>query len=88
MEDEEIQFTLNPEEVKKVSGAIEEIVNSMVRIKAEQELVKEICADLKEKYKIPLPISRKAATFILNESKQAKVESDMDMVDYIVELVK
>ena len=82
------QFTLNPDEIKKVSSSIGEMTNSMIRIKGEQEAIKEECAALKEKYGIPLPISRKVATFIMNKEKQAKAESDMDLVDYLVEVLK
>jgi len=88
MEEVEESFSLNEEEIKKVSEAIGEMVLSMQRVKDEQSYLKDTCADLKEKYKIPLPISRKVATFILNESKQEKAESDMDLVDYLVSAIK
>lgn len=87
-EETEIQVHLNPEEIKVFSKSIDEIVKSMVRIKGEQESIKESCATNKEKYGIPLPVSRKVATFILNESKQEKAESELDLVDYLVEIAK
>lgn len=89
MEEEAVeQFRLNPEEAKKLKETVNEMVLSMQRIKDEQSYLKDSCALMKEKFGIPLPITRKVATFILNEEKQAKEEQTMDMVDYLVELTK
>lgn len=84
----EEKIKLNPEEAKKFSSTVDEIVKSMRRIKAEQDYIKEECASAKEKYGIPLPTTRKVATFILHEDKKDKAESELDLVDYLIELVK
>lgn len=55
----------NPEDRKRIRNALEEISNSMTRIEAERDLIKEIKAELLEEYK-PL-LSRKQI------SKMAKV---------------
>lgn len=88
MEEVENQVTLNPEEAKKFTACVQEIVKSMRRIKGEQEFIKEECVAMKDKYGIPLPATRKVATFIVDEKKKDKAESELDLVDYLVELVK
>ena len=55
----------NPEDRKRIRNALEEISNSMTRIEAERDLIKDIKAELLEAYK-PL-LSRKQI------SKMAKV---------------
>lgn len=88
MEEVEVQIRLNPEEAKKFSNCVDEIVKSMRRIKGEQEFIKGECGAMKEKYGIPLPVTRKVATFLVDENKKDKAESELDLVDYLIELSK
>jgi hypothetical protein len=83
-----VEFNLNPTEIDKVTKAIGEIKDSLLRIERERELIKEIADDLKTKYKIPTPVTRKAAAILLKPEKLSKAESEIDMVDYLVELTK
>jgi hypothetical protein len=41
----------NPDEIKDIQGALKEISDSMTRISAEQDLIKEIKATLREEHK-------------------------------------
>lgn len=59
---------LNPEERKAYQSAIKEIVDSMTRIESEQELIKEICNQQKEKYKIKPATTKKAAKIVYQRS--------------------
>jgi hypothetical protein len=55
--------------------------DSMVRIEAEREHIKGICADLKEKFAIPLTFSRKMIK-LHHESNMAEVEHQHnDLID-------
>lgn len=87
-EQEEEVIRLNPEELKVFGETIDEVKNSMQRIKDEQSYIKDACALMKEKYGIPLPITRKVATFLLSQEKQAKAETEMDLVEYLLESIK
>ena len=80
--------TLNPDEAKRVTNAIGEIENSMIRMDSERDLVKEICEEIKEKFEIPPTILKKVAKFNLDSAKKDKADEEMDVVDYLVELVK
>lgn len=82
------EFTLNAADVDKVTNAIEDIVNSMTRMSAEREYITEVTKMLKEKYGIPTPVSREAASVLLKPEKKEKAETKLDMVDYLVELTK
>lgn len=85
----EADITLtNPKDIEYVIGKIQDIVDSMLRIAAERELIKDTCTELKEKHEIPTPVSRKVATFIVNEDKQGKAEEELDLVDYLIQLTK
>jgi hypothetical protein len=53
------QFT--PVQLKEIKGKFDEISNSMTRVSAEKDLVKEIYLDLKENYEVPPKIARKLA---------------------------
>ena len=48
-------------QLKEIKGKFDEICNSMTRVSAEKDLVKEIYNDLKENYEVPPKIARKLA---------------------------
>ncbi|MCP3899169.1 MAG: hypothetical protein GY707_05595 [Desulfobacteraceae bacterium] len=82
------EFNLNPTEIEKVTKGIGEMRDALLRIEAHRELIKDIADDLKKSYKIPTPVSRKTAAILLKPDKQTKAETELDMVDYLVELSK
>lgn len=51
----------NPVDRKKIKDALEEISNSMTRIAAEKDLIKEIIADLSDKFEMEKKILNKMA---------------------------
>lgn len=68
------EIRLNPEELKAFKNAITEITNSMTRIDAENELVKDICDVQKQKYGVQPAITKKVATMVHKQNLQE--ESD------------
>lgn len=50
-----------PTQLKEIKGKFDEISNSLTRIEAERDLIKEIFSDLKETYEVPPKIARKLA---------------------------
>ena len=73
------QYT--PTQLKEIKGKFDEISNSMTRVGAEKELVKEIYADLKDKYEVPPKIARKLArTYHKRNLAEVRAEND-DLVE-------
>ena len=68
------EIRLNPEELKAFKNAITEITNSMTRIDAENELIKDICDVQKQKYGVQPTITKKVATMVHKQNLQE--ESD------------
>jgi hypothetical protein len=52
----------SPEDKKKIFGAIREISNSLTRIEAERDLIKDIVKDVSDNYQIPRKTVKKIAT--------------------------
>jgi archaellum component FlaC len=50
-----------PTQLKEIKDRFDQISNSMTRVSAEKDLVKEIYADLKDQYEVPPKIARKLA---------------------------
>lgn len=68
------EIRLNPEQLKAFKNAITEITNSMTRIDAENELIKDICDVQKQKYGVQPTITKKVATMVHKQNLQE--ESD------------
>lgn len=68
------EIRLNPEELKAFKNAITEVTNSMTRIDAENELIKDICDVQKQKYGVQPTITKKVATMVHKQNLQE--ESD------------
>jgi len=79
---------LTKPEVDKLIGKITEVENSLIRVKSEQELVKEILADIKNDFKISPTLIRKVANFRIDSDKKNKAEQEWDDLDYLTELMK
>ena len=78
------EVSLNPEELKAYKNAIAEITNSMTRIDAENELIKDICEVQKEKYGIKPTFTKKVAQIIFKDSLDEEVEK-MELISTLVE---
>lgn len=52
----------SPEDKKKILGAVREISNSLTRIEAERDLIKDIVKDVSDNFQIPRKTVKKIAT--------------------------
>jgi hypothetical protein len=77
-------ITLNPEEKKAVKSAIQEMSDSMLRIDAEKELMKDIVQVTFEKYGIDKKHFRKLAN-IYHKSNMDEVRTEFDDVETLYE---
>lgn len=75
-----------PEDLKKIRGAMDEISNSMTRMEAERDLVKEIKLNLKEDHQLPLKlISMMAKTY--HKSNYSEEQSQFEDFELLYETV-
>lgn len=68
----------NPEDVKKIRGALQEIADAMTRITAERELIKDIKASLKEDFELPPKYITKMAKTYFSQNYDAVVTENDD----------
>jgi vacuolar-type H+-ATPase subunit D/Vma8 len=76
----------SPEDRKKIRGALEEISNSLTRIEAERELIKEILQDVEDKFELPKKYTRKVAK-IFHKQNFAEVKTEQEDLETIYETV-
>jgi hypothetical protein len=75
-----IQQLSDPAHRKAVYDALREISNSLTRMEAERDLIKEILSNVKDQYELPPKYTRKLAkiyhkqNFIQVKEEQAEVE--------------
>lgn len=63
----------DPEERKKIKLAVKEISNSMTRIDAEKENIKDIVSDLSKTHELPKPAIKKIAAWYHKQDLAASV---------------
>lgn len=70
----------NPADRKKIRDALEEISNSLTRIEAEQDLIKQIKSDLAEEYELPKKLVAKLARVFhkRNFQEEQAVQSEFE----------
>ena len=81
------EVRLNPEELKAYKNAITEITNSMTRIDAENELIKDICDVQKQKYGLQPAITKKVATMIHKQNlkeESEKFEAIVNLTESVI----
>ena len=67
----------NPEDQKKIRGALQEIADAMTRITAERELIKDIKDSLKEDFELPPKfITKMAKTYFSQNFDAVVTEAD------------
>lgn len=76
----------SPEDRKKIRGALEEISNSLTRIEAERDLIKEILQDVEDKFELPKKYTRKVAK-IFHKQNFAEVKTEQEDLETIYETV-
>lgn len=71
----------NPADRKKVKDAINEISNSLTRIEAERDLIKEIVKEVSDTHQIPRKIVRKMAKTYHSQNLTQEVQEHEEFVD-------
>lgn len=71
----------NPEDIKKLKGAIQEISNSMTRMEAERDLIREIVKEQSAELQIPKKIISKIAKTYHKQNLTQEVQDHEDFVE-------
>lgn len=74
------------ESKKRIRGALEEISNSMTRMGAERDLIKNILQDVEDDTQVPKKYIRKMAT-IFHKQNLNEVKAENDDVETLYEAV-
>lgn len=77
-------ITLNPTEKKAVASAVQEMSDSMIRIEAEKELMKEIVDVTFEKYGVDKKYFRKISN-IFHKRNMDEVRTEQETVESLYE---
>jgi hypothetical protein len=71
----------SPEDRKKIKDAIQEISNSLIRMEAERDLIKEIVKEVSDEHQIPRKIVSKIAKTFHRQNLTQEVADHEDFVD-------
>lgn len=74
---------LNPDEKKAFKGNIQELVNSLDRIDAENDLIKNIAEVAEEKYGVPKADTKRIGKMIHKRNVEEKRKESEDLFDFI-----
>lgn len=77
----EIVFPSNPADRKIISDSIHEIVSSLTRQQAEKDLIKEIGAEIKDKYDIPPAMLKGWANDAYDLAKKAEKDAKHEIIE-------
>jgi hypothetical protein len=77
----------NPVDRKKILDAITEISNSMTRISAERDFIKDAVADVSDKFQIPKKIVAKMARVYHKQSFNTESEENSEFESLYEEVV-
>jgi DNA repair ATPase RecN len=76
----------SPEDRKKIYSAIQEISNSLTRIEAERDLIKDILTDVEDKYELPKKYTRKLSK-IYHKQNFTEIQQEQSDVETLYESV-
>lgn len=71
----------SPEDRKKIKDAVQEISNSLTRVEAERDLIREIIKDVSDNHKIPRKIISKIAKTYHKQNLNQEIADHEDFVD-------
>lgn len=71
----------NPADRKKIKDAVQEISNSLTRMEAERDLIKEIVKEVSAEHQIPKKILQKIAKTFHKQNLTQEVADHEDFVD-------
>ena len=78
----------NPEQRKKFQGALQEISNSLTRISAERDLIKDIVAELTQEFELPKKTVNKLARIYHKQNFNQEAQEFSDLEALYEEVVK
>lgn len=81
-----ITIPSSPEDRKKILNAIQEISNSLTRIAAERDLIKEILQNVEDNFELPKKYTRKVAK-IYHKQNFKEVQAEQSELETIYETV-
>ena len=76
----------SPEDRKKILDALVEISNSLTRIEAERDLIKDILVSVEDKFELPKKYTRKLAK-IYHKQNFTEVQEEQDTLETLYETV-
>ena len=71
----------SPEDRKKIKDAVQEISNSLTRIEAERDLIREIIKEVSDNHQIPRKILSKIAKTYHKQNLTQEIADHEDFVD-------
>jgi Zn-dependent M32 family carboxypeptidase len=71
----------SPEDRKKIKDAVQEISNSMLRMEAERDLIKEIVKEVSDNHQIPRKIVAKIAKTFHKQNLTQEIADHEDFVE-------
>ena len=77
-----------PADKAKILGMLQEISNSLTRVEAERDLIKEILDRLQDECEIPKKLGRKLAKVYHKRSFEEEVAQQNDFVDMYEQVAK
>lgn len=77
----------NPEDLKRIKDAMQEISNSFTRIESEKDFQKEALEALEEDVGIPKKYLRKMSR-IYHKQNMNQLRSEMETIDFLLEKVE
>ena len=78
----------SPEDRKKIKDAVQEISNSLTRMEAERDLVREIIKEVSDNHKIPRKIISKIAKTYHKQNLTQEVAEHEEFVELYETIVK
>jgi len=76
----------SPEDRKKILDALIEISNSLTRIEAERDLIKDILTSVEDKFELPKKYTRKLSK-IYHKQNFTEVQEEQDTLETLYETV-
>lgn len=78
----------NPDDRKKFNDALQEISNSLTRISAERDLIREIVKDLSDNYEIPKKTINKLAKVYYKQNFNQEAQDFEELETLYEEVIK
>lgn len=81
-------MTINSDNKPKVLSCLQEISNSLTRVEAERDLIKEVLQRLQDEFEIPKKLSRKLAKVYHKRNFEEEVATQNDFVEIYEKVAK